>query len=111
MGITSLLATAYNLVLIPTKQTSPGTGGEGARKLELQLTPLQRYVPHLNLALTLLIAWTGASMKDNREVFDTFWVICQVPLSMPILLIRAHAASNICRSHVWHDLRGKAFHN
>lgn len=83
LGTTSLWATAYNLLLIPTGSSTPRrptkvAGFEVA--LPDALSPAQKYVPLLNAALSALVALWGLSFRDGRGVLGGFWITCWVPL-------------------------------
>ena len=75
----SLIVTAYELVLVPTKTSDPHSEFLVGRRPSLGL--LKRYIYHLNGALSFLLSINAFTLKKNRDVQEGFWLLCQLPLS------------------------------
>jgi hypothetical protein len=82
MGITSLLATAYNLVLIPNKHGGRDPLAKFAASRDLELSPLQQYLPYLNAVLALLVGISCNSWIHETGIYQAFWLVGWMPASM-----------------------------
>ncbi|MCJ1440049.1 MAG: hypothetical protein MMC23_000531 [Stictis urceolatum] len=82
MGMSSLFATAYNLVLVPNKHGGKDPLAKFAQKRDIELSPLQRYLPYLNGILAPLIGAWGNSWKRAGGVHQGFWIVCWLPTIM-----------------------------
>ena len=74
LSITSIFATAYMLVFVPTRKRNSNTVDEA-----LVSSPISKYLPYLNGALSLLIGLNGMAWKDKRGAHDGFWVLTWLP--------------------------------
>ena len=74
LSITSIFATAYMLVFIPTRKRS----GNTINQVPVS-SPISKYLSYLNGALSLLIGLNGMAWKDRRGAHDGFWVLTWLP--------------------------------
>ena len=78
LSLTSILATAYTLLFIPT-----GAGRNASTKTFFRssgLTPVQKYLPILNAALSFLVGLNGLSWHGRPGVHDGFWILSWLPI-------------------------------
>jgi len=75
----SLLATAYMLVFIPTKKV--GAINRSLQSLEAfsPERPIHKFIPYLNGILGLLLAVNALSWRGRSGVHGEFWILCLLP--------------------------------
>ena len=96
LGITSVLATAYTLLFIPTKKSGPPPSIRLAAA-EKDLSPLQRYTPYLNGALSVLILLNGLNWRDRPGAADGLWIVSCLPTGSHSSVTRSTSClTNMC---------------
>lgn len=83
--VSSLLATAYILLFVPNEK--PGRNTPTRKPIfEPARGPVAQCLPHLNGALSLLLAVNALNWRGRRSVHQGFWILCLLPASERCML-------------------------
>ena len=80
LSMSSLVATAYILIFIPTARSDEGRIEQPRTQPQLRASPVQKYIGYLNGTLSILIAFNAIGFKGKRGVHEGFWLLCILPL-------------------------------
>lgn len=83
LAITSLAVTAYTLLFVPlpSQKKTDIKGKRPMRDLNLdsEVSPVERYIGVLNVALSVLVCLNGLTLRDKAGVHENFYLLCFVP--------------------------------
>lgn len=83
LNITSLLATAYHLAVIPIGQSGRPHKHLVRGPIQRSSRPVYRYLPYLNGVFSLVLGLNALIWPGRRGVHEGFWALCLLPPGKP----------------------------
>lgn len=116
LGITSLIATTYNLLFLPNEKSQSTNRQRLGPPCAPEPGPVEKYLLYLNSGLSFLIALNALHIQPKRGVHDGFWILCLLPACMledlilrtkvDLLLTDSSSTNGGYNSKTCHAIRG-----